>query len=249
MLKIKNWLERLESQRDTDRPRKSMDWLFLPCDLQSTGYGLLMQEEKGPQHLGVFVAVLEVVADLPKTFRGGSLVNAQGDELSLQALSIKTRISQACLEESIEALSRCGWLQEEESGEQEDPYAWISELEDEVRYGPAGSLSPEELQARRQRYKPSVGSAVYSPGNLHDQPFWSVTRPDGKMYLIDAVNGEISLGTEHSRKYGGLSEDLLYGPEKRPGPWEALSAREKEQAHAFTKALHEVREEIARRRA
>jgi hypothetical protein len=61
MLRIKDWRERFEATREKDRPRKPMDWIRLPCDLQSTKYGVLMSDPNGAQHLGVFVALIEIV--------------------------------------------------------------------------------------------------------------------------------------------------------------------------------------------
>jgi hypothetical protein len=113
MLRIKDWIERFEAAREKDRPRKPMDWVRLPCDLQSTGYGTLMSGPSGAQHFGVFIALAEIVADLPIAFRDGSLVNPQGVPLSAQALSIKTRIPVETVEQSIAALKDCGWLLEE----------------------------------------------------------------------------------------------------------------------------------------
>ena len=112
MLTIKDWLERFEATREKDRPRKPMDWIRLPCDLQSTGYGTLMSTPTGAQHLGVFVALIELVAGLAIAVRDGTLVSPQGEPLPIRALSIKTRIPVRIMEESITALKECGWLQE-----------------------------------------------------------------------------------------------------------------------------------------
>jgi hypothetical protein len=90
-----------------------MDWVRLPCDLQSTGYGTLMSGPGGAQHFGVFIALAEIVADLPIAFRDGRLVSPQGAPLSVRALSIKTRIPVGTMEQSIAALKDCGWLLEE----------------------------------------------------------------------------------------------------------------------------------------
>jgi hypothetical protein len=110
MLRIKDWVERFEAKREKDRPKKSMEWIALPCDLSSTGYGLLMQQPNGAQHLGVFVALLEIVADLPGAIRDGKLINERQAPLSLEAMSVKTRIPVSTMSQSIAALKACGWL-------------------------------------------------------------------------------------------------------------------------------------------
>jgi hypothetical protein len=112
-MQIKGWLARFEAAREKDRPRKPMDWIRLPCDLQSTGYGHLMQDAKGAQHLGVFIALVEIVAALPIAVRDGTLLSPQGEPLSLRAISIKARIPETIIEESIAALQGCGWLVDE----------------------------------------------------------------------------------------------------------------------------------------
>jgi hypothetical protein len=61
------------------------------------------------------------------------------------------------------------------------------------------------------------------------------------MYLLDALNGEILLGSQHFREMSGFNEDLLASPEKRPGPYEALTAVEKDLADALAKELYELR--------
>src|SRR5580704_9772049 len=112
MLRIKSWLERFEDGREKDRPRKATDWVKLPCDFQSTGYLSLMSSPSGAQHLGVFVALMELVGALKIELRDGSLIGPRGDQLSLKELSIKTRIPEKILHESIAALKLCGWLEE-----------------------------------------------------------------------------------------------------------------------------------------
>src|ERR1035437_5727384 len=110
MLRVKDWVERFEAKREKDRPRKAMDWISLPCDLQSTGYGVLMNNPNGAQHLGVFIALVEIVAALPITARDGRLINLKESPLSLAALSVKSRIPESKIEESLAALANCGWI-------------------------------------------------------------------------------------------------------------------------------------------
>jgi len=114
MLRIKDWSDRFEAQRERDRPRKSLDWVRVPCDLTSTGYGLLMGDANGAQHLGVFLSLLEIVAALPIVVRDGRLVNQKGMPLSVAAISVKTRIPAEKISESIAALMNCGWLIEDD---------------------------------------------------------------------------------------------------------------------------------------
>jgi len=69
-----------------------------------------MSTPDGAQHLGVFVALIEIVASLPITARDGRLVNLKGVPLSIAALSVKSRIPAEKIEQSIEALKDCGWI-------------------------------------------------------------------------------------------------------------------------------------------
>ncbi len=87
-----------------------MDWVRVPCDLTSTGYGVLMNDANGAQHLGVFLALIEIVAALPITVRDGRLINAKAIPLSFAALGIKSRIPETKIAESVAALIDCGWL-------------------------------------------------------------------------------------------------------------------------------------------
>lgn len=89
-----------------------MDWISLPADLTSRGYAILMRSPKGAQHYGVFIALLQVVAELPQGIRDGSIVNDKGAELDLESISLKTRIPEGILAESIPVLLACGWLED-----------------------------------------------------------------------------------------------------------------------------------------
>src|SRR3990167_10383929 len=90
-----------EAPRETDRPKKAMDYFSMPVDLQSTGYGKLMRSETGAQDYGVWCALLQIVASLPKEVRNGSLVNDKGKALTVEDISVKTRMPESIIQTTI----------------------------------------------------------------------------------------------------------------------------------------------------
>lgn len=159
MLRIKDWLLRFEAKREKDRPSNRMEWIRVPCDQQSEGYVMLMSQADGAQHLGVFLSLVELVANLPREVRDGRLVNRDGTELSLQVLSMKTRIPEDVLSPSIEALRRVGWLRSE-AGLQELPgNSRLEEIREEEKRGdnissPDGECNDDSLDNTSSKTSP-----------------------------------------------------------------------------------------------
>ncbi len=117
MWRIKDW-DRFEINRHGDRPKRGMSWCSLPCDLNSTGYAALMCTREGPQHYGVFISLVQIVASLPLDIRTGALVSPQGTPLDAFAIALKSRIAVEAVRDSIERLldPTVGWLTEEVDG-------------------------------------------------------------------------------------------------------------------------------------
>jgi hypothetical protein len=110
MIQIQNWSSSFENS-DT-RKRQRLGWFLAPSGCDSKGYRLLMREGSvGVAALGVFQALCQIMATLPKETReSGKLTNSDGTGMEVADLWEMTRIQVADLEQGLELLEKVGWL-------------------------------------------------------------------------------------------------------------------------------------------
>lgn len=107
-LAIKDW-DTLFSKGDNAR-KQVIQWRYVPIPVNLNGerFRVLMATTKGQATFGIFVALVELAANLP---RRGVLADDRGD-LSIRAMAIKTGVPERSMEAAIAHLSSpdIGWL-------------------------------------------------------------------------------------------------------------------------------------------
>ena len=108
MFTIINWSDKFETA-DT-RKRQRLGWFLAPSGNDSKGYRQLMRQGKdGVLAYGIFMALCQYMATLPKESRG-CFVNSDGSQMDFDDLSEVTRIKVADIRHATGTLVKCGWL-------------------------------------------------------------------------------------------------------------------------------------------
>ena len=108
MYEINKWDERFETAHT--RKRQRLGWYMAPSGTDSKGYRKLMRNGKeGITALGVFSALCQYTATLPKELRG-RLANSDGSPMDIEDISEITRMEVADIRHASGMLVACGWL-------------------------------------------------------------------------------------------------------------------------------------------
>ena len=108
MFEINKWDDRFETAHT--RKRQRLGWYLAPSGNDSKGYRKLMRSGKdGIIALGVFSALCQYTATLPKELRG-KLCNSDSSPMDIEDISEITRMEVADIRHASGMLVACGWL-------------------------------------------------------------------------------------------------------------------------------------------
>jgi hypothetical protein len=109
-LRIRDWNEHFETHKT--RILKRLDWVPIPNRMDGLGYIRLLDHPEGAAHFGAWIALVELASKGATKEERGTLTR-NGKALSVEALSILSRIPERIIADAIPRLLKIGWLEGE----------------------------------------------------------------------------------------------------------------------------------------